>query len=479
MNSAHPQSHRTLLTALFTAALLAIAQPGAAQPAGGGADMPTPATAGGAAGGEIGFGQIDEDFFVNLELHFTFGLPVPKLGCAPDEDDCLTRLRFGILAPLRLRVIDREPKQDSILREEDWSEFSDYLRIIRFIEYGFPHEPLYVRLGELGPAVLGHGTIVNGYYNVITTDHYQLGSQLNVNTVYGGVETLINNLAGPHVLGMRLYVRPWAFIDRESWWNRLAVGTSIVSDIDAPLDLGRDTDGSISVGAHQRPQVTRSQATTLAGLDVELNLVRTSMFSVTPYSDLNHHFGIGPGWHNGVLTQFWPTESLGLFARLEHRTLSGKYLPDYIGPLYEIDRFQFPGWSEGLPAPKLRVAATREDGLVQGVFGSATANVFGLISAGLAYEDYQGPNNSSLRLRLSLTPTQAMQLGVFYFKGNFDSFDEIFELDKAMLVTEARVPISGPLYLKAQYSRLWRLEDDGRYTTVNDWNVGVGVSFAL
>ncbi|MFU8806713.1 MAG: hypothetical protein ACNA8W_23090, partial [Bradymonadaceae bacterium] len=296
-----------------------------------------PSTNQGAVSAEMGFGRIEEDNFVNLDLRLTYGLPVPAVGCFAGED-CLTRLRFGIQAPLRFRVIDREPHQDSFLRKEDWTEFSDYLRVIRFVEYGYPHEAFYGRVGELGPAVLGHGTIINNYYNVITTDHYQLGVQANVNTIYGGVETMLNNVARPTVFGLRTYVRPMSFIDKESFWTRFAVGTSLVGDVSAPTRLQRDEAGAIAVSPNFRPLVDESQWTTIAGLDFELNLVTTKRLQITPYQDFNYHFGLGGGTHTGVLTNFWPIEVLGLFSRLEYRFLGENYLPDYIGPLYEVDR---------------------------------------------------------------------------------------------------------------------------------------------
>jgi hypothetical protein len=437
-----------------------------------------PAATQGAVSAEVGFGQIDEDYFLNLDLRFTLGLPVPAVGCFAG-DDCLTRLRLGVAAPLRFRVIDREPYQGTGLRKEDWLEFSDYLRVLRFVEYGYPHEAFYGRVGELGPVVLGHGTIVNGYYNVITTDHYQLGVHANVNTVYGGVETLVNNVARPTLVGARTYVRPMAFVDKDSFLTRFAVGLNLMNDLSAPTRLQRDEDGAVVVGPALRPVVDEAQWTSIGGIDFEFNLVRNKYVQITPYQDFNYHFGLGGGSHSGILANVWPTETLGLFSRLEYRYLGQNYLPDYFGPLYEVDRYQFAGWGAELPAPKLRLARSLEGGRRHGVYGQAGVNVFGLVQAGASYEDYQGPDNSALRLRVAIDPGSLFQLAAFYHKQGFDGFEGIFELDGAMLVTEARVSILGPLYARAQYSRLWSLSDDGSYETVQDWNVGIGAGFAF
>lgn len=432
---------------------------------------------GGNFAAELGFGQISEDYFLNLELYFGYRWLVPRAGCddaSTDPAGCRTHLSVGLLAPLKLRVIDHAPEQESVFRTEDWNEVSDYFRIIRYIEYGLPHEAVYLRLGQLGPAVLGHGTIVNGYFNVITPDHYQLGSQLAVNTAYGGLEVLLNNVVSPHLLAARAYVRPWAFADRASWWNRLAIGASIVSDFSAPTRINENL-----VGLRTRPEVLEQQTTTLGGLDLELQLIQGKKFSLTPYSDFNHHFSLGSGWHNGLLTEFLPTPDIRLSARLEHRLLSARYLPDYIGPLYEIDRYQFAGWTNSLPAPRLRIAASPHRESVQGLFASTTLHLFDSLALGLAYDDYQGPNNSSLRLRLSVTPNPALQFGVFYYKTNFDQLADILDFDGALVITEARALVYGPFYAKAQYNRLWQLQNNGQYATVNDWNIGVGAGFAF
>ncbi len=438
--------------------------------------------AGGAAAAELGFGQIAEDYYLNLELRLAYLWLLPRAGCtdsASDPDECRTRLSIGLSAPLQLRVIDNDPQQNSVFRTEDWNTPSDYFQIIRHIEYGQPHEPIFLRIGQLGPAILGHGTIVNGYFNVITTDQYQLGAQLALNSWLGGFEALLNNIIDPHLFATRIHTRPWAFIDHTSWWHRLAIGASIVSDFSAPTQLDSNPDGSTGVGPHDQPVVLQQQSTTLGGIDLELNLIQTEKFILTPYTDLNHHFNLGTGWHNGLLTELPISDDIRLSARVEHRLLSSRYLPDYIGPLYEIDRYQFAGWTNSLPAPKLRTAASPHRESVHGLFTSGTIHLHETFAFGIAYDDYQGPNNTTLRLRLAITPSPTIQLGVFYYKPNFDTLSDALDFDGAFVITEARALIHGPFYLKAQYNRLWQLQQDGLYTTVNDWNIGAGAALAF
>jgi len=452
------------ITSLLTLTTGALAQTPAA-----------PVQQGGEVSADIGIGKIDEDWFITTRVGFGLQLPVPRVDCPPPE--CMTALRFGLQVPLRWRVVDNPPEDDGVLRSEDWDETSDYFKILRFVEYGTPREPLHARVGELGPVTLGHGTIVNGYLNVLTPDEFRWGLHSNVNTVYGGAQVLLNDFVDPNLFATRLYVRPWGFIDRESFFHRLAVGFSVVADTNAPLELERDVDGVIVVEAGVSPSVSEDTWTTFTGLDVEFNLIDTELLSVTPYTDFNIHWGQSPGWHLGTLASVAPLESLRISSRLEFRWLGQNYLPDYVGAIYDIERFQFSGWGATLPAPKLRVAASRDDGSVVGLYGDLAFQFFGLATVFGSYADYQGPDNGSIRLRLDLSRIGPVQLGVFYAKDAFDTLAEAFDLDGALLVGEARYYIAGPFFLRADYARTWRLSDDGTYDSINTWNVGGGVAF--
>ena len=108
----------------------------------------------GMLGGDLNFGQIDEDWYTTI--HLGFSMDLGKIG-------------FGIQVPLRLRIYDDDPEEasDSVFREEDWDEWTDYLKIIRFFRFGHKGDFIYVVVGDLPGATIGHGTIVNRYYNLI------------------------------------------------------------------------------------------------------------------------------------------------------------------------------------------------------------------------------------------------------------------------------------------------------------------------
>ena len=430
--------------------------------------------------GELGFERLGEDYYVTIAGKFELKLPVPKIGCGGvTSEGCTTRFRVGVQAPFRLRAIDRAPTSDSLLRSEDWDEVGDYLEVVRYVEYGRPAERLHTRIGELGSVVVGHGTIVNHYHNVVTPDHFRLGLNAHWNEPFGGASLLVNDLAGPAILGSRVYVRPWHLVDESSWMTRLAVGMSIVSDVQAPVQLQRDPNDQPIVGPSRFPEVSERRPTAIGGLDVELKVVDTKVVGLTPYTDANHHFGLGSGLHSGFLFEVAPFEKLRFSSRLEYRLLGPRYLPHYYGPLYEIDRFQFTGWGTLLPEPKLRVAADPRDRVLHGGYGELTAQVLEIVSVTGAYADHMGPANSWARLSAHVSAFERFQLGLFYFKRGVEDFGNLFEREGAFVVGEGRFGVYGPLYLKAAYSRLWQLRDDGTYKPIDRWNLGVGASFTF
>jgi len=454
------------------------------------AAAPAAPTSSGEVGIGLGFGQVDEDFFLSLSVQFGMQLTVPRLACngffplpvdqRPADVPCTTRLRFGLQVPLRLRVYDRAPETDAVLRREDWDEVSDYFRVLRFVEYGDPTEPVYGRLGELAGVVIGHGTIMNGYYNIIDVDHHQFGMHSVLNSRYGGVELMLDNFVDPEVLGYRLYTYPVRFIQPASFWRRYAVGTSLLLDIDAPerferVDVSVDPNLPFKVSDDRNLVPEKTDVTGVLGIDQELQLVRESWIDFTPFWDTNFHLDGSPGIHLGAFTNVRPLEQLHLDTRTELRWLGNNYIPDYFSSLYEIERNTYFGFG-GTGQPKRVVLEELDQGQILGAYLEATLRLYQLLTLTAAYEDYQGPRNAAILLRATLTDLGPFRLGGFYRRAGFNGLSDAFGLENALMVGELRYQVNTWLYLSGQYSRLYRLQEDGSFDTVDDWNVGAGAA---
>ena len=189
--------------------------------------------------GKFGFGQVNEDFFVTINVGTA--LRWGSLG-------------LGIQAPLRIRVADNDPKNDSTIRKEDWDEVSDWTRVLRYLEWGSRSnpDPIYARLGELSGITLGHGTIVDRYYNVIDADHYQTGVLVKANLGVAETSVFMDNLVDTEILGIRGTIQPLSFFGFGDFFDRFTVGLTLVGDFVAPREAKIDPSSQL----RQNPDVT-------------------------------------------------------------------------------------------------------------------------------------------------------------------------------------------------------------------------------
>ena len=422
----------------------------------------------GMAGGDIGVGRMGDAWFMRLNIgtELDFG----KIG-------------VGFQVPLNIRLQDRCDGRmlpegcafNNRLRHEDWDEVADYARLIRYFRYGRPADPFYVRVGELWGATFGHGTVLNSYYNSINLDLYKLGVQLNVNTPYGGVQTMMDNLLRPNLFGMRGYVRPVSFFDPKSYWNNLAIGLTWMVDAFAPVGtVGPDRTSGSGLSLPE-------EAMGVLGFDVEFTVLQHKVIDIIPYTDVNKIFGGGTGWHLGVLTKLRPLEKLGLNLKLEYRYLGDGYVPGYFDSFYDIMKYQFPA---GCAVTKLDFVRGRRNGLPacdvgvsgHGVYAEGVFDFFGLLSLMIAFEDTEGPNNANLILSLQLPVFEAIKLALYYNKRFFDGISNAFSVENAVMVGEARVRLYSMLYWVARYARSWQLAGDGKsFVSSDDFSIGLGV----
>lgn len=180
-----------------------------------------------------------------------------------------------------------------------------------------------------------------------------------------------------------------------------------------------------------------------------------------------------------------PSSAFQLHSRAELRWLGERYLPDYFGSIYEIERDTYYGFG-GQGAPKLVVLKEQGRGSHLGAYGEATFDVVDILALTLGYEDYQGPDNAGLLVRLELPSAGPLSAGALYRKVGFDNLDSALSPSDGLLVAEARYHILPYLYGLGQLSRLWRLKPESRlgeegspYETVNTWFLGVGASLGF
>ena len=423
---------------------------------------------------EVGVGPIGDDLYLHLRPRLTLLRPTSSPICADDQPTCDLLLEATVEAPLRLGL---EGDDRGRLRQRDWSQARDATRLIRRLQFGAASDPFSLHLGELGATSLGHGTLVDGFFNRITTDHHALGFRLQAHQPRWEVQTFTNDVLSPYLLGAHLRGRPPVLYDETSSLQRLQVGASLAVDANAPRSLDGD---QVTTDAHW-PAVQDSQATALLGLELSYPLLRRQRLALTSYADWNHHFDIGRGLHLGLLADLDLSEGVQLSGRLEYRRLSDRYLPDYFDPLYEISRYQFRLHHDASPQPKLSAIANADSQRRHGGRIQLQTRIEGLMSFSASLADASGWTGASLRLRASFDYDERSRFGLFYasqapgHQSFSASLADLLTFQDSVAVAEGRTQIRGPLYALGQLGRQWQLQSDGTFDSLLLWHLGAGV----
>lgn len=427
--------------------------------------------------------KLGEDWYLRLGLSLALrfdDVQIAPAGRLFDRDQRHT-LRLLFHAPLTFLVKDNPPVDEGPFRTREWDEPGDVLRLLRVIEYGTPYGGVYLRGGELSNVRIGHRTIVDNYTNTLNVDRFRWGVHGNLNTLFGGAELLVDDVARPRLMGARAFVRPFSFGDSSTFARRNVVGVSLFGDIRAPVDLITESDGRYVTDGKGAFLIARDQPTGVLGFDYELTAVQTERVSLTPYSDANVHLGRGAGWHLGTFFGWKVLEPLVVEARLEYRLLGEDYLPRYFGPLYDIERFAFlPVGDSPTRVSRLRwLQSGAAGGRRHGMLAELSVDIGQFLRLAGAFEDEEGPNNSTIWLYASLPSLRVVQFGAWYVNTRFDGAGGIFDFQNALAVVEARGMLTSWLYLTAQVNRRWQLDSDGAYQPIDDFAFGAGASFGF
>ena len=450
-------------------------------------NVPGPADEGrvhGALGGRFGVAKLSEDW--HLTITPTLFLEIRDLALTRNsplfDAPQAHSLRFSFEVPLTTRVGDRFPHETTpAFRHEHWDERAEYMRVLRWLEYGSPYDGVYVRGGELPNVRIGHRTIVDAYDNGFDSDHFQWGVQHSLNTVYGGLDAFIDNVTDPDVMGARAYIRPWGIDDPEGSLRRLAFGVTVAADQAAPTRiLQAEPDVAYPAIPSRDLLPNDTNPTAILGWDAEYQLVVAPRATMTPYLDVNTHFARGTGLHAGSFFGFKLSDEVVMDMRAEYRLLGGAYQPAYFGRVYEVERLAFrtiPG--ETLRAPKFAWTDAVREGARNGYYAELGFNFSERVFLSAGWEDQTGANNNAAWAQLRIPALSVLQFGAYFLNTSFEGPDGLFDMSNAVVVAEARVSPLPWLYADTQIRRRWEVDRAGQYEPVNDWSIGAGVSFGF
>lgn len=268
------------------------------------------------------------------------------------------RGRLGLGLNLLLRWNEEEG-----FRNEDWDEIGNIVNYVQWAEKGA--EPLYLHLGKVSNATLGHGFIVDRYSNQGTdTTKGILGSVLDINLEYGGLETLVNDVTEARVYAGRIYFRPLKNTDIPLV-NKVILGATYVNDTKSKLG------GSDDLKVY--------------GVDFELPIYEEVLAFYADYAKIKD---FGEGIALGLAGKLQLSSMINWTCKTEFRDIEAKFIPSLFNSLYEVTRV---GTSS--------IQQAKEQ---KGWYGEGNLDMTNFILFSLGYEDLQKEKAPRLYLNLTL-----------------------------------------------------------------------------
>ncbi len=399
---------------------------------------------------DVGLGSAGEDAFFLILLEQGFSVKGFDL---------------VLSGPLRFRIVDKDPQEDGVPRDQDWDDSSDYARILRHMifEHAWDDAELHVRVGELDGVGLGHGSIVDHYYNSSDMDHYQGGIELGGHVSGTGVEYLMENVVQPEIFAGRIFFAPFAWFMKGDWPRRLEFGYTLFADTAVPNPSSASSSDNLVV----------------TGGDVALTVLDTSVVRATPYFDLMVMDG-EPGMHVGASTSWTLSEPKGVFlhVRAEYRRLGRDYHPAIGNPFYERNR-RFHVGTDPLTGQTYSITEHLQqvdDDKRNGFMADLIFDWDGTAKFEARY-DFQGLGMPHwVMFRADITPGERFSLGLFYAGQDKRGDSGLFSTD-SLIGASLNIGAWGPMRFFAEFTRRWR-RIGASMPYANESAGGVGLLFS-
>jgi hypothetical protein len=234
-------------------------------------------------------------------------------------------------------------------RKEDYDTFSDFLSIIRFVQYAEKREgDRYARFGELEDATLGYGQFITFFRNSTSLDNQKRGLEGYYRLGNFQAEAVYSNILAAEVYGLRGSYKPF-FVDPSHRFRYLDVGVSVAGDLSRQGALVNPdipgvpflTDPSLQIpGVLDTPIGKRVSQIAMVGVDFGLPMQTTETSQTLAYLELAQILNYGRGVSVGVLGDWKLENNLRFSAQLEQRLLGKQYLASYFNTLYEVERYR-------------------------------------------------------------------------------------------------------------------------------------------
>lgn len=446
---------------------------------------------------------VPRESFIGARLGFLLQDTTLFMSIAPKADLLFLekKLRISIEIPLNLELYSAANAADGgsgkkgfddfgRLREQDYDDARDYVKILRAFTYGKKEDPFYFNVGQLHATTIGHGQAMRRYTANLDLDSTKVGAELDAYGGYGGFELTVGDITRGNLFGALVFIKPAALFTENELAKSFSIGAHWTSDQKAPLRLqrgalvGTATAGPVLLDEYDTP-LADTRAVNIIGFDSELKVYRTDSTDLKTYADFSMLGGGGNGLTLGMLGRFnfRGEKSLQLLrTRVELRTYDPDFQPSYFDTLYEFQKYQFisDADNESPIAPtKLDYIKNRGGSRRFGLYLEASYSLVDWFVVAAAIEVASGGDDSNLMLHAEV-PLEFLDLFVTYQQRQVD---RLFSFDiNDVLFAGARLQLLPILFVNGSVQKnfVWdraKFAGLGGYEEQLSWHVDVEAGF--
>ena len=456
-----------------------------------------------------------------------YGVIRPEINYTREIADKELSLSFQL--PIRLQLLDTRPRDDRFagigqIRKQDWDEASDFARVISYISYGGKEEHVYLDINQFKASSIGHGTVLKRYNPNLNFNSRRVSFEFDAFGDYGGVETYLNDVTGPNVMGALAFVKPLSFINRKNYFLRsFSIGATVAADIDAPLrnmvdsedaddDGKRDTELSINQKTF-RPNYVSTEVVSY-GSSVEAKFVDTDSVDWKSYVDLSFlESGVPTDDPTKPSLSNIPTRAIrssglswghllrlnfdrrgesqkarhALRFRVELRQFDPNYLPSYFDTLYEVQRVQYVAGkttssSDLANRTKLQAVLGRDASgpKAKGFFFEASWKAADWFAFAVALEMNDRTPDNNWFVHFEVPNFYGIQFLATYHRRTARDLAELFSVgfgNNDVLVVKGRYRISNALAVNAEAFTPFGIGPDSLFRNTLQFNVNAEIGF--
>ena len=370
------------------------------------------------------------------------------------------RWRFAASAPLFLKMDDRAPTRDDrqgpVTWQNDWHDPETFAGWLEDFTYQSKGGAVTLHAGTLRRETLGHGTLVDDYTGSYDPSAPRSGAHFTVNTDTVEVKLLADGLIRPRMVAGSVAFAPFQ-IENHGARDAFTLAVEIASDLRAPTDNDLQTSGAggADIVATGAPYVGDE--------------LMWSLYGAVGTNFTNASSGAMGGSLGTELS--WQRDRDAVFFRLEGTASGLGYDPAYFDDAYTSER-----WATTNVTAKSAMLAPSGYGTRARLEFTSNA-----ITIGSALE-HSFASAATLPTRVSLYgefTTDMWHLGARVSQrverdgGNWLDFG-----GRAIALVDASVRIHEEWFAYSLLHHGVRAGDNGMYTSVSDWVIGLGYGAA-